>query len=130
MCYFCNRKDTHCGVICAIIYLRVIWTREQPRNASAFLGVVAPFFASSHSPAVKRRNACRAPQSAEFCTRPQARASADEASGVAELRARISVLESWARPTITVGQTRERWSDAMASARRSGVVSASFAFLS
>lgn len=45
MCYFCNRKDTHCGVVCAIIYLRVIRTREQPRNASAFFWVwLLPFF--------------------------------------------------------------------------------------
>ena len=64
-----------------------------------FLEVVVIFFifTSGSSSAVKRRDACRTPQSAEFYSRR---------------------LGSGARPTITGGQTRERWSDAMASARR------------
>lgn len=63
-----------------------------------FLEVVVIFFifTSGSSSAVKRRDACRAPRSAESYLR----------------------LGNGARPTITGGQTRERWSDAMASARR------------
>ena len=67
------------------------------------------------------------PRSAERGILPApagASASECEASGGAEQRASerlyliFAVLESGARPPITGGQTRERWSDAMASARR------------
>ena len=128
MCYFCYIKDTHCGVVCAIIYLRVIRTREQPRNANAFLGVVAPFFlrpatlprSSGGTLAAPRRvrNPARARRRRRASAEPAEWRSGERAE---EPKALLCIyrLESGARPPMTGGQTREGWSDAMSSTRRS-----------